>query len=855
MKTMKFVILFLLIICTPEIMHAEDSFEVDGICYKYKSSISYSRDVIVISKSGGYSGDVVIPNKVYNSKNMLNSDVVGIDGYAFCYNSELQTVSIPASIKEIPVKAFDGCVNLKAINVDESHPSFCSIDGILYDKEITKIVLFPLAIGGEYIMPNTITSLGYNTLGERPNLTSITLGASVQLSYNTYALTSFEVGYRDPFAGCPNLKVINVAPENEYYASADGALYNKTKTVLYRVVRTYEGNFDIPEGIITISPSAFRSCTQLKEVSIPNSVTSIGNCAFIGCTGLTSLLVPSSVNSLGDGAFSGCTLKPLVYLGNMGNISTCNEFSYFKTLSGTDTDFYITKTAARNIQRYTNAYTIIDDLINIETYIRGVKYSFIEDPYLTPVSIVIEGVDSVFSDGKGTFIKNLLPQKKYDMDINWKMNNTTFRLPVSFTTLQMQMSDKNSSPTQTTIKLGFIEAKTDETVAIEKKLFRFGGHDYNEGEVIKELIPNHYYNIQTCAICDDGVECLGQIGLTTLGVSPKVTDIKAYPTSIKCNVEYTEGDALVSSTKFYFNGIELEGKTSNYCMTGLTPGTSYTINYIVNTTEGSTENYRTSIQTKSITFTNQSPKVIAEGTVIVAAKTNIADEESNVGFEWRKTDAPSTVESKQGISVIYDGTMEGLIKNLQSSSYYNVRPFYKSSIGTMYYGDWIGVDPSDYSYFEPTVHTYDNVEIHEGTVILKGYALTGTDNILEQGFEYWENKNGSSTRSNSPMDVHTIIATGQRMTAELTGLKSNTLYNFRAYVKTANNTTYGEECSFNTPVVSGIDFVYMDDYKTVPSKRFNVYSLSGGLVRHQVTSLKDLPAGIYIINRRKVIVK
>ena len=105
------------------------------------------------------------------------------------------------------------------------------------------------------------------------------------------------------------------------------------------------------------------------------------------------------------------------------------------------------------------------------------------------------------------------------------------------------------------------------------------------------------------------------------------------------------------------------------------------------------------------------------------------------------------------------------------------------------------------------------------------------------------------------MDVHTIIATGQRMTAELTGLKSNTLYNFRAYVKTANNTTYGEECSFNTPVVSGIDFVYMDDYKTVPTKRFNVYSLSGGLVRHQVTSLKDLPAGIYIINRRKVIVK
>lgn len=854
MKTKHYITLFILLLCLPMAIHAAttETFEVDGICYKYKSSISYSRDVIVISKSGGYLGDVVIPNKVYNSKNMLYSDVVGIDEYAFVYNSELQTISIPSSIKEIPIKAFDGCVNLRAINVDESNPSYCSIDGILYDKEITKIVLFPSAIGGEYVMPNTITSLGYNTLGERPNLTSITLGASVQLSYNTYAMTTFEVGYRDPFAGCSNLKVINVVPENEYYTSADGALYNKTKTILYRVVQTYEGNFDIPKGIITISPSAFRSCTRLKEVSIPNSVTSIGNCAFIGCTGLTSLLIPSSVNSLGDGAFSGCSLKPLVYLGDMGNISTCNEFSYFKTLTGVDTNFYITKTAARNIQRYTSAFTIIDNLINIETYIRGVKYSFNEDPYLTPVSIVVEGIDSVFSKSGGTFIKNLLPQKKYNMAVNWKIDNTTFSLPISFTTLTMQMSEKNSLPTQTTLKLGFIEAKTDETVTIVNKYFRYGSQDYNEGEIIKNLKPNQYYNIRTCAICDDGVECWGQIGLTTLGVSPKVTDINAYPTSIKCNVEYTEGDAHVSSAKFYLNGIELEGQTSNFCMTGLNPGSSYTINYIVNTTEGTTENYRTSVQTKSITFTNQSPKVIAEGTVIVAVKTNIADEESNVGFEWRKTDAPSTVESKQGTSVIYEGTMEGLLKNLQSSSYYNVRPFYKSSIGTMYYGDWIGIDPSDFSYFEPTVHTYDNVEVQEGRAILKGYALTGTDAITEQGFEYWTTGESSNAQRRAPQNVQTITATGQRMTATLTGLKDNTTYYYRAYVKTANNTTYGEERSFKTPTITGIKQLSMSENQP---KTFNVYTLSGSLVRHQATTLEGLPHGIYIVNRKKVMVK
>ena len=86
----------------------------------------------------------------------------------------------------------------------------------------------------------------------------------------------------------------------------------------------------------------------------------------------------------------------------------------------------------------------------------------------------------------------------------------------------MQMSEKGSSPTQTTMKLGTIEAKTDETVAIKKCFFRFDNYEYNEGDIIKDLKPNQYYNIQTCAIFDDGVECEDNVGLTTLGVSPKI---------------------------------------------------------------------------------------------------------------------------------------------------------------------------------------------------------------------------------------------------------------------------------------------------------------------------------------------
>ena len=38
--------------------------------------------------------------------------------------------------------------------------------------------------------------------------------------------------------------------------------------------------------------------------------------------------------------------------------------------------------------------------------------------------------------------------------------------------------------------------------------------------------------------------------------------------------------------------------------------------------------------------------------------------------------------------------------------------------------------------FEPTVHTYDQIEIEGNTALVKGYALTGTDGVTVQGLKY-----------------------------------------------------------------------------------------------------------------------
>ncbi len=176
--------------------------------------------------------------------------------------------------------------------------------------------------------------------------------------------------------------------------------------------------------------------------------------------------------------------------------------------------------------------------------------------------------------------------------------------------------------------------------------------------------------------------------------------------------------------------------------------------------------------------------------------------------------------------------MEGYLKNLQSAFYYNVRAFYKAKNGTYYYSDWVTFDPSDFSYFDPTVHTYPVTQTTDRTASVRGYVLAGTDNITEQGFEYWET-NGTASAQRlvknallvpSTEDINVVLSTGQVMQVVLDGLKPQTTYTCRAFVRTTGGTIYGEEQTFTTEMPTGIDYMETDE---VAPTIVGYYDLSG----------------------------
>ncbi len=62
----------------------------------------------------------------------------------------------------------------------------------------------------------------------------------------------------------------------------------------------------IPEGVTSISYSAFENCDSLTSVTVPSTLGSIGMYAFENCASLQGITLPDALYSLGMYAFSGC---------------------------------------------------------------------------------------------------------------------------------------------------------------------------------------------------------------------------------------------------------------------------------------------------------------------------------------------------------------------------------------------------------------------------------------------------------------------------------------------------------------------------------------------------------------------
>ncbi len=317
-------------------------FEVDGIYYDLKTeynSSTYTYDSVACATYKAfaitytteyirtdYSGDITIPSSVtYNGKTY---QVIGISYNIFSYCKNITSVTIPATTKyfyhegdsygqliaDMFAIMFNGCSNLTSITVNSGHASLSSENGVLFNKNKTRIIAYPKNKTGNYIIPATVTRILTQAFYECTGLTSIAIPAATDTLWNS---SLYYYNTSNPFEGCSNLTSITVDAGNTKYTSENGVLFNNNKTRIISYPGGLSGAYTIPSNVTSIGYSAFSNCYNLSSITIPSTIDTISEFAFSECTGLTTIDFPSSVTYINYNAFKNCTnLKSITINGD-----------------------------------------------------------------------------------------------------------------------------------------------------------------------------------------------------------------------------------------------------------------------------------------------------------------------------------------------------------------------------------------------------------------------------------------------------------------------------------------------------------------------------------------------------------
>lgn len=82
------------------------------------------------------------------------------------------------------------------------------------------------------------------------------------------------------------------------------------------------GDAQIPNGVTSIGPTAFKNAPGLTSVTIPDSVTSLGSEAFADTLSLASVTFGSSIVTIGDDAFNGTSITGVALPNSVTSIGT-----------------------------------------------------------------------------------------------------------------------------------------------------------------------------------------------------------------------------------------------------------------------------------------------------------------------------------------------------------------------------------------------------------------------------------------------------------------------------------------------------------------------------------------------------
>lgn len=791
-----------------------------------------------------------------------------ISGKAFKGCTSLSELTLPDSLHDIGSQVFNKCKSLSLIKINESNP-YLSTDGkAIFNKDGS--ILYTAIPLTKYVVPSTVKTLKDYAFHSQTDLASITLneglleigyfsfGECTSLHTITLPSSLSKLPLNSGLSTCYSLESILVDKRNIHYSSDGTALFNSKKDSLI-IFPGGIADYTIPKTVKTIIPNAFFECDSLHNIQFEDGISDlrIASNAFACCDNLNKIVIGKGITDVGEKPFRNAHINKLGI--------TCPKTTdfYRNLLSGaTINQLYAPSNERYNIDRdimpIDEAYQICDETVHSRSIAFNLKKNDFYDDYF---DVPFDSIHPVVKLERGEYTSNengryiiytLEPNTGYEIKI-LTLNKGG---DVISTTTHCVITEKyftlTSREGQTYVTLDIkinidpeIDKVRDKPV---KCVLYFGNYNdicdlnYNsesQTATISNLWPEQSISIYYKELNKDGYPIFScRVGnYETYGVfiRTSIDNTTITPTTYTIKgavdqhyIEMRDNDANIIDEGWTFDNATISEHGNTLLVSGQTPGTSLADgdvpSYAVIVKNGEeTRLYRKAPSFLGESFPSLELKTIAEAkatsntVALICATTNMSDDETNAGFEWRRYDAPELVPSSKANCPIIDGVMTGALRNLSANTYYKFRPFYKSNSGKTWYGEWSAFGTADaYVYFDPTVRTFEVNCDNETTATVRAFVIAGSDEIKEQGFEYWKHSSTESTSTRyvtaTKEDNHqTIISTGQRMTATLENLEPNTTYSVRAYVTTEHGTTYGEEQIFSTPAPTAIGNVKLNN--------------------------------------------
>lgn len=246
-----------------------------------KYELNEEKNGLIVAGCEDDEEQLIIPSEqVFEGKTYL---VTEIRARAFSSCTNTKELFIPQTIRWIDGDAFASS-GLEKISVDDDNPFYCSINGIVYNKNQTLLVAAaPLLARDMIVVPEGVQKIAEGAFHGCIYLTDIIFPKSLVIIGD------------NAFRGCHRLTTIDI-PDS--VIKIGDSCFNECKK-LSRVT--------LSKGLTEIAFGAFASCDALRRITIPSGIKVLGECAFDACGSLVEVILPDTLEEIESFALGECT--------------------------------------------------------------------------------------------------------------------------------------------------------------------------------------------------------------------------------------------------------------------------------------------------------------------------------------------------------------------------------------------------------------------------------------------------------------------------------------------------------------------------------------------------------------------